>query len=904
MDDSLTSLLKNPTYAKCEIEIVFRTICSMPITKQLFTYLRRQFVIAYSKTDSGGHITNSYYRNVELLRKEGESPIRMTEVLNTENIIVGKPTYLSKSRNLNKDSELYFKTYGVSLNVKTETIPFVPEQYTLDPKSVRTIYRTSIKVNDSAVIDFSEVSSLTGITYEIEIEALKNFDTDEIVVPVMVEMFTSILGLAVCPNPNIDVLPTSEEVGRAKHLMMKAFKKTGPMKLVTISSNDLVAETFAGPDNYYVTVKKDGEHMVLISTVDGVWLCLESFCQLYYRWEDRNHTDLVVDGEVIFDSDGNIKVYCPFDCLLIKDLELRSLPFGQRLAMLRGSDYERDVLIPSVVKNDAVIKYLDDIEQSMSIKMYNSRFKVIRSTDPNVKDNFFDVMYEFLNTILPIFEETESRIPVDGIVFIPPYSYDDEALSKMGKGIKPLKWKDLKNSTIDLLVKNRTGKVQVWAYDYTTLKEYTDYPINAKNAVMDLIKLEFDDIIVEFELVNGILEPRKTRDRKISPNSLTIIRGNLHNNIKKEDLMGQTLFFHRKNLNRIKRNLLSVKRDGSIKILLDIGSGRLGDLNKWQSYDLVLAVEPLEENRIEALKRLSGSDREGSVFLCPLGGEDTTLIYQSLMFLCGSKADTISIMLSMTYLWEPIKFKSLMNTISLCLKPGGTVVFLTINGTAVNKLLENLDIYTCPLYTIEVRDKETYSFSITDQSHDTLVEKDGQIEHYVNLLDVTIAHDLKLIAVTAQPLMSQYEATLSSLYSYGKFKVLDKNLIDITMANVCSFREWTFIQPKESKRAIDCYFHAFTRNIINKEREILDILKSNLVVRDDGSIINYFKLATICGVSIILCSRDEKCSFRILYETPRKKYCVVLFVEGRGVHMGQRLRNGIKETYFGLDFSF
>ena len=122
--------------------------------------------------------------------------------------------------------------------------------------------------------------------------------------------------------------------------------------------------------------------------------------------------------------------------------------------------------------------------------------------------------------------------------------------------------------------------------------------------------------------------------------------------------------------------------------LLDIGSGRGGDLGKWKRFSKILAVEPSLEH-IEELKRRLAShpDLKNKVRILNAGGEETDKISKAVREFFGDRASNISLMLSLSFFWKEKKmFDALSETITQNLIPGGQFVFLTIDGRAVKEL--------------------------------------------------------------------------------------------------------------------------------------------------------------------------------------------------------------------------
>ena len=112
-----------------------------------------------------------------------------------------------------------------------------------------------------------------------------------------------------------------------------------------------------------------------------------------------------------------------------------------------------------------------------------------------------------------------------------------------------------------------------------------------------------NNTIVEYayDYERKMLVPSRVRHDKIKPNSYDIasdIWSDILLPIDNETMKGNTLLLMKRYHNRIKRELFV----GNGKYLLDIGSGRGGDINKWKGFDKIVAVEPNPEH-IKELRR-------------------------------------------------------------------------------------------------------------------------------------------------------------------------------------------------------------------------------------------------------------------------------------------------------------
>jgi len=93
------------------------------------------------------------------------------------------------------------------------------------------------------------------------------------------------------------------------------------------------------------------------------------------------------------------------------------------------------------------------------------------------------------------------------------------------------------------------------------------------------------------------------------------------------------------------------------------------------------------------VNRISMNKMEGKVTIVGeegIGGEDTVAITNAVRsFIPGGKVDAVALMLSMSFFWaSDSHLDALVNTIVNNLKPGGKIVFFTIDGDTVEQIFE------------------------------------------------------------------------------------------------------------------------------------------------------------------------------------------------------------------------
>lgn len=239
--------------------------------------------------------------------------------------------------------------------------------------------------------------------------------------------------------------------------------------------------------------------------------------------------------------------------------------------------------------------------------------------------------------------------------------------------------------------------------------------------------------IVEYEwdYKQNLMVPRKIRQDKTRPNQLGIasaVWSDIQNPIELSTLSGKSFAFMSRYHTRIKWDLFNnaYKELDFNPTLLDIGSGRGGDVLKWKNAGRIVAVEPSADHIVELTKRINSalyqprvsviiendadvdisrqlaeSDRRGDqVVIIQTGGENTELITKVVDQWLGGPAQLLSMMLSMSFFWQSADMvQALANTILTNLDENGRGIFLTIDGRMVRHAFDPIQFTDPPAST-------------------------------------------------------------------------------------------------------------------------------------------------------------------------------------------------------------
>ena len=554
----------------------------------------------------------------------------------------------------------------------------------------------------------------------------------------------------------------------------------------------------------------------------GIWLIYPpyEFNLVIAPGDGTNHEDLIeqfqgtiLDGELISLKDPAVEDseyhYLAFDCFLFKN----------------------DV-------NYYVKKYderRNAVEQVTSF--FNSDNTLRINTKPTVTLNtpaeFFQYVKEFIDNRKNLF------YPDDGLIFTPIETIYNPKSEQYGLKERILtvipdvcKWKPAFDITIDFRI--------VWKFDASGVNKHLElYSVidapKGGNTIYSIFKgdrinpltpdmIDYQNpllkdlqtgTIVEFgwNASDRKLEPRRIRSDKTDPNTRSIAMNNwadIFKPITIDEITGTSFALVYRYHNRIKKDLYAKNiKDGNS--ILDIGSGRGGDLSHWSNPTEtknsnpnvgglnVVAVEPNPNNYSELLKRAPLYGMQDKIKLVKSGGEDSIAINNGVKeFIKNGKVDAVTLMLSLSFFWSsPTHLQALVNTIVQNIKPGGKILFLTIDGKSVEELFQREPGVTTIKLGPAILQLQQFPKNalLIDLGPDTIVGK--QLEYLVKLDDLTAllkpyGFELKqLEKANQEKLLTTDGFQFSELYSYGYYQNTNPQLltnlpplVNLTLPNV------------------------------------------------------------------------------------------------------------------------
>lgn len=441
-------------------------------------------------------------------------------------------------------------------------------------------------------------------------------------------------------------------------------------KPTNIKITDLI-----NPENdYFVTLKVDGVRMQILITSDGIFSCSppRDLWKIGGYVKSLGNQPTLLDAEVYTKTipGTNIKetTYYVFDVLFVNGRDVRPEKFQKRL------DYIKEI-VPKI--------------------------RLYRGEEVVVKQFYHSSLYNDIDRAFSDAIDMEERgINLDGLIFQSHVWYKNNFTKK---------WKDETDLTIDFSFQreNKSNKFVLCVFDKGGVIPFLgsrDNPVDIQYVELNGGILEgipnsagirlnppADGLVVEcsWDSENKIFVPRRYRDDKPFPNAertAADVWDDIMQPISEETIRGDTLTTMRKFHNAAKKHFLT-QEFGKGDVIMDWGSGRGGDLLKWDQMGLstVYTVEPNDENFAELERRLEKMDIKTQIVPFRGGAEETS----SLKKVVKKPLAGITSFFSLTFFGKDRKvFEGMIRTIDELLPVGGKFVGIVMDGGKVRERLE------------------------------------------------------------------------------------------------------------------------------------------------------------------------------------------------------------------------
>lgn len=475
-------------------------------------------------------------------------------------------------------------------------------------------------------------------------------------------------------------------------------------------------------NQHSISFKADGIRMLLMLTNFGSFLITSSLNIISVNNTTYNSTT-IIDGELIDDD------YWSFDLIY------------------NGESYTN---FNYIERHKKLLEIVNDIRKR----------NIVKELDVNIKPiELPKTATEFFNIIEGIF--TKVKIPIDGII-----------LTKINQSYSEpvFKYKQPERLTIDMFI----GK------DNTAVlfkdKKFIEYP------EIELTNLPENSIgkVAEFKYISeNKWEYVRQRWDKAIPNSDKVYQNiiNIHKDpITLDVITGKSFKLMRKYHNRMKSLTYSCLSQNGVRTILDIGSGKGGDLSKWIDNSLdVYAIEPNIEfisELKERAKNLGGIIKDDDIYfdmnqitIFNKSAEDIVKDYLYDL----EKIDAITMFNSATFL----SISTISDLLFMYGQPPSYLVIMVMDGKCIISTFLKNDKYESKLLKINKLTENKLSIQIKDSS---TVEK----EQEENIVDInTLVNAIQKIgyiidtniSLDQEKLLGEEEAKYSKCQKLLVFKL-------------------------------------------------------------------------------------------------------------------------------------
>lgn len=276
----------------------------------------------------------------------------------------------------------------------------------------------------------------------------------------------------------------------------------------------------------------------------------------------------------------------------------------------------------------------------------------------------------------------EIKHPTDGIILQPLGDYYKQAL----------KWKPESKLTIDFRVRrDNDEEVSLLISTKNGEKPFIGtkrYSLGEGYRMKDVTLR--DGMIGEFSYANGEFVFHRERKEKTSPNFIETAVStwhSIHNPLREETVRGHSLQVMRRWHNTVKTNILS-REVGKDKIIVDIGSGRGGDLSHWRKAGIrrIYAVEPNKENREEFKRRMYDMKDVNNIKIIGKNFQDRDGVLKKIEPEDKDNIDAVVSFFSSTFFYKDKEtFQGFLDTLS-ALRPAKFVCIVLDGSKVVEKM--------------------------------------------------------------------------------------------------------------------------------------------------------------------------------------------------------------------------
>lgn len=560
-----------------------------------------------------------------------------------------------------KKNIMFTRLLGWKFSVDTE-IPLKDPHLPTFPTSQKTTERFTLSREKGICVTCNKSTTSENVTtFSIEIDSTGEADD-------LAKRFNALFSVATRLQEKIGI------PWNIINTVINAIAETGDSRSSLSRPENLTREYMADhllTKKHVISAKIDGFTGLLIIERGSVALCRLGDDAMIVHGDSAivfSPGAVVIVGEIV--EGGRKTLFYPFDIIADKS---RHLDYMKRLSWTK--------------------EVRDSLGTMKSLEIWMKSFVKVGESRESLASAF--------KKILGDTAAIESRgTPTDGVIFT---LLDSRP---WGTFLPPiLKWKPWEKLTIDFKAE-ADGALSVFdtpstghvPFPVKGLK-FNGVPADAEGKVVEMAPVREEDGTISFSFV-------RFREDKLHANSVRTARNvwkDIKSPIPQSTLLGEDLSMLFFLTNVMKREVIGKIPRGAI--VIDIGSGRGGDLMKYehQGASHVIAIEPDAENRLVMEERLKEVKTKTQWTVVSCGGEDTKTIVETLKEVLAKPREFpptvwVSMMLSMSFFWkDEDTLDSLRKTLlSVCELCGGSLslVFCTVEGQRVKTFLSGKDIDT------------------------------------------------------------------------------------------------------------------------------------------------------------------------------------------------------------------